>query len=259
MPISFSKMHHTVVVSITQTISIHPDTNVISPWRTFRNNLHRNCLYMLNEKCAATVNGIWITIPPHAGWFYSGYLLNRKMVMQSITEQLPEQLLQTCATRQLDCCLPKKSLPLIALLHGHVAPWAHPYTACCRQESRTRLFLQKPLLKVTDFCYFPYFCPWDRSVLTYKQRLGNHSSAPSNEPRRHYLDESFRFFPGEHISENQSAFGDWPARWDGGNWCEAWHPGGQEARICVRLGRAWSLGLFVCLFFKARHFRHLQE
>ena len=158
MPISFSKMHHAIVVSITQTISIHPDNHVISPWRIFRNNLHRNCLYMLNEKCAAIVNGIWITIPPHAGWLYSCYLLNRKKVMQSITEQLPEQLLQTCATQQLGCRLPKKSLPSIPLLDTHLAPWAHPSSMCCHQESRAGLLLQKPPHNVS-LCWTQYFCP----------------------------------------------------------------------------------------------------
>ena len=41
-----------VAASITQTTSIYLDANVISPQRSFWNNLHRNCLYMLNEKCS---------------------------------------------------------------------------------------------------------------------------------------------------------------------------------------------------------------
>lgn len=147
VPISFSKMYHAIVVSIIQTIPIYPDANVISPWRTFRNHLHRNCLSMLNEKYAAVVSGIWITIPPRAGWFYSCYLLSWKKVTQSITKPLPEQLLQTCATWQLRCCLPEKSLPLIPLLHACLAPWAHLPSVRSPQVSRDRLLLQKPLLK----------------------------------------------------------------------------------------------------------------
>lgn len=38
---------------------------------------------------------------------------------QSVTKQLPEQLRQSRATRQLECCLPEKSPPLIALLDAH--------------------------------------------------------------------------------------------------------------------------------------------
>lgn len=41
-----------VAASITQTIPIYLDANVISPQRSFWDNLHRNCLYMQNEECS---------------------------------------------------------------------------------------------------------------------------------------------------------------------------------------------------------------
>lgn len=51
--LSYHLQHRDVaVVPITQTISICPDANVISPQRFFWNNLHRNRLYMRNEKCS---------------------------------------------------------------------------------------------------------------------------------------------------------------------------------------------------------------
>lgn len=43
-----------------------------------------------------------------------------------------------------------------------------------------------------------------------------------------------------HNSEYQRASNDRPARQGGGDWHEAGYPSGQEARICIRLGRPWS-------------------
>lgn len=52
------KYHAVAVASQPLTISVRPDTDVVSPRRPFRNNLHRNCLYVLDETWAARVNGI---------------------------------------------------------------------------------------------------------------------------------------------------------------------------------------------------------
>lgn len=105
-----------VAASITQTISIYLDANVISPQRSFWNNSHRNCLYMLNEKCADFSEWGLNYSPTTCGsaLFTLFIKQGKKKATQSITKQLPERLLQTC------CPALKGRSPLIwaELAHG---------------------------------------------------------------------------------------------------------------------------------------------
>lgn len=109
-------VHGAVAASITQTISIYLDANVISPQRSFWNNSHRNCLYTLNEKCADFSEWGLNYSPTTCGSALFTLFIKQgeKKAMQSITKQLPERLLQTC------CPGLKGRLPLIwaELAHG---------------------------------------------------------------------------------------------------------------------------------------------
>lgn len=112
-----------VAASITQTTAIYLDANVISPQRSFWNNLHRNCLYMQNEKCSDFSEWDLNYNPTTCGSALFTLFIKqgkKKKVMQSITKQLPELLLQTC------CLALKGRLPLTWAELAYGPPAHHP-------------------------------------------------------------------------------------------------------------------------------------
>lgn len=80
------------------------------------------------KNAQTSVNGIWITTLPHVAQLYSCYLLNRgKMVMQSITEQLPERCCKPVALccRDSGCPWLGQNLPTGHLQAEHPSrPWS---------------------------------------------------------------------------------------------------------------------------------------
>lgn len=122
-----------VVVSITQTISICPDANVISPQRSFWNSLHRNRLYMRNEKrsdfsewnlnCSPTARS-WASFPLFNKQEKRGDAVHCKATACMAAAELPHA---TAAIPVLKGALPRSSTALVP--HG---PPTAPGSPNCR-------------------------------------------------------------------------------------------------------------------------------
>ena len=101
--------------------------------------------------------------------------------MQLITKQFPEPFLRTWATRQLERCLPKKSLPLVALLDAHRCQ--EPTLSVLPPRVLRRLSPQETLLRATLVLSTGVSSLGQEGLTIEAGGLGNHFSVPTNEPR----------------------------------------------------------------------------
>lgn len=83
----FPRARGAAAASVTQTTSIYPDANVISPQRSFWNNLHRNRLYMLNEKCPDfREQGLSYNPTPRGSALFTLFIKRENTALQPVPE-----------------------------------------------------------------------------------------------------------------------------------------------------------------------------
>lgn len=119
----FPRARGAAAASVTQTTSIYPDANVISPQRSFWNNLHRNRLYMLNEKCPDfRERGLSYSATPRGSALFTLFSKRENTALQPVPEPLPRSCCAVPPCPSPDGSAPRAQNPPVASGSGLRTP-----------------------------------------------------------------------------------------------------------------------------------------